>query len=95
MAVTFAGVFVDKDPAKVTLSRVLDHVERFLSVVGPDHVGIGSDFDGFSERFGVALRGCDEMPLITAALLRRGHAEETVGKVMGGNWLRVIAEVAG
>jgi membrane dipeptidase len=73
VAVTFAGVFVDKDPAKVTLSRVLDHVERF----------------------GVALRGCDEMPLLTAALLERGHALETVGKVMGGNWLRVIAQVAG
>ena len=95
MAVTFAGVFVEKDPAKVTFSRVLDHIGRFLSVLGPDHVGIGSDFDGFSEKFGAALRGCNGMPRITAALLERGHPEDTVGTVMGGNWLRVTAVVAG
>lgn len=95
VAVTFAGVFVDTDPANVSLSRLVDHVDRFLSVVGPDHVGVGSDFDGYSERFGVVLRGCQEMPLLTAALLERGHPEETVRKVMGGNWLRVIEAVAG
>ncbi|MCX7024849.1 MAG: dipeptidase [Spirochaetes bacterium] len=95
VAVTFAGIFVDKDPARVTLPRVVEHIEHFLSVVGPDHVGIGSDFDGFTEKHGVALRGCDEMPRITAALLERGHPAETVGKIMGGNWLRVIGEILG
>jgi membrane dipeptidase len=95
VAVTFAGVFVDRDPAKVTLARLVDHIERFLSVLGPDHVGIGSDFDGYSERFGVVLRDCSEMPRITAALLERGHPEETIRKIMGGNWLRVIDEVVG
>jgi len=95
VAITFAGVFVDPDPAKVTLARVVEHIERMLEAAGPDAVGIGSDFDGFSERLGLALRGCQEMPLITQALLERGHSEETVGKVMGGNWLRVIRDVVG
>lgn len=95
VAATFAGVFVDKDPAQVTLSRVVDHIERLLEVAGPDHVGIGSDFDGFSEKYGVALRGCQEMPKITAALLERGHSQLTVDKVMGRNWLRVIEAVVG
>jgi len=95
IAVTFAGVFVDTDPARVSLSRLVDHIEHLLSVVGPDHVGIGSDFDGYSEKYGVVLRGCHEMPRITAALLERGHPEESVRKVMGGNWLRVIEEVVG
>ena len=86
---------VDKDPARVTLSRVVEHIERLLEAAGPDHVGIGSDFDGFTEKYGVALRGSQEMPKITAALLERGHAEETVGRIMGRNWLRVIEAVAG
>jgi membrane dipeptidase len=95
VAVTFAGLFVDEDPAKVSLSRVVDHIEHFLSVCGSDHVGIGSDFDGFTEKYGVALRGCDELPRITAALLDRGHPAETVRKIMGGNWLRVIGAILG
>jgi membrane dipeptidase len=95
VAVTFAGVFVDKDPARVTVSRIVEHLERFLSVVGPDHVGIGSDFDGFTEKYGKAFRGCEELPSLTAALLERGHSPETIAKVMGGNWLRVIGEIVG
>jgi membrane dipeptidase len=95
VAVTFAGIFVDKDPAKVTLSRVVEHIEHFLKVVGPDHVGIGSDFDGFTEKYGLAFKGCHELPLITAALLEKGHPTETIRKVMGGNWLRLIGEILG
>lgn len=95
VACTFAGIFVDKEPAKVNVSRFLDHVERLVSVAGPEHVGIGSDFDGYSERLGVVLKDCSRMGELTAGLLERGHSEAEVSAIMGGNWLRVLREIAG
>jgi membrane dipeptidase len=95
VAVTFAGVFVDPDPAAVTLARLADHVQRLVSAAGADHVGVGSDFDGFTEKYGMALKDCSSMPLLTAALLDRGLEPDDVAKIMGGNWLRIIREVVG
>ena len=95
VALTFAGVFIDKEPARVTFDRFMEHLEHMIAVVGADHVGLGSDFDGWTEKFGVALPDCTWMPAITAALLERGHRREDVAAIMGGNWLRVIGEVIG
>lgn len=95
VAVTFAGSFVDEAPEKVSLARLLDHVDRLVSVVGADHVGLGSDFDGFLDRNGTVLPDCTGLPLLTEALLDRGYAPEEVRAVLGGNWMRVIREVLG
>jgi membrane dipeptidase len=95
VGVPFAGIFVDPEPAKVTLDRILDHLERLVSVAGAEHVGLGSDFDGFTAPHGVALSSCAELPRISAALLERGFSPGDVAKIMGGNWLRVIGEIAG
>ena len=95
VAVTYAGVFVDKDPAKVSLERLVDHVERLARVAGVDHVGIGSDFDGFTDKYGVVLEDCAALPKLTAALLARGFKPGEVAKIMGGNWLRVMEEIVG
>lgn len=95
VAATFAGIFVDSDPAKVNLERFLDHVDRLISIAGCEHVGIGTDFDGFTEKYGVVLKDCTMMPLLTEGLLNRGHDPETVRAVMGGSWRRVISEIAG
>ena len=95
VALTFPGDFIDPEPAKVSFDRFMDHVEHMLSVVGADHVGIGSDFDGFGDKYGVAVSDCTWVPVITAGLLGRGHRREDVAAVMGGNWLRVIEDVVG
>jgi membrane dipeptidase len=95
VGLTFAGVFIDSDPAKVSFDRFMEHLERMISVVGVEHVGLGSDFDGWTEKYGVALPDCTWLPAITAALLERGYAEGDVAAIMGGNWLRVIGEIAG
>jgi membrane dipeptidase len=94
VACTFAGIFVDEDPAKVDRDRFLDHVDRLVSVVGPDHVGIGSDFDGFSDKYGVVIKDCSRMGELTTGLLERGYRDEDIRKIMGGNWLRVLREIA-
>jgi membrane dipeptidase len=95
VACTFAGIFVDKDPRKVSLGRFLDHIDRLCSVVGADHVGIGSDFDGFSEEYGVVLEDCSHMGELSRGLVERGYDEGDIRKIMGGNWLRVVREIAG
>lgn len=91
VALTFAGAFVDPEPARVSMARFLDHFEHLLAVVGPDHLGLGSDFDGYTDAYGVVLPSCAALPELTRALLARGHAADTVRKFMGDNWLRVLA----
>lgn len=95
VALTFAGIFIDEDPAKVSFERLMEHLEHMIDVVGVEHVGLGSDFDGWTEKYGVALPDCTWMPAITAALLERGYGQKEVAAIMGGNWLRVIEEVVG
>jgi len=95
VAVTFAGVFVDSDPARVTISRVVDHIDHLVSVVGAGHVGLGTDFDGFTAPYGLVMPDCTGMGDLTAALLERGYSESDISRIMGGNWLRVIEDVIG
>lgn len=71
---------------------VVDHIEHVIDLVGPDHVGLGADWDGVPE-MPSGLEDVSRVPYITEELLRRGYTEETVKKVLGGNVLRVMEEV--
>lgn len=93
VGVTFAGVFVDPVPSQVTVSRVLDHVDHLVSVIGADHVGLGTDFDGFTAAHGLVMPDCTHLPELTAGLVGRGYAETDIRKIMGGNWLRVADSI--
>jgi membrane dipeptidase len=95
IAVTFAGAFVDADPAKVSVARVVDHIDHLGSIVGAGHVGVGSDFDGFGPKTGTVMPDCTHLPELTNELLARGYTEPEIRSIMGGNWLRVIQDVAG
>ena len=72
------------------LSLLVDHFEHALGLIGPDHVGIGSDFDGLPQ-LPAGMEDCSRLPHLTAELLRRGHTEEELTKVLGENVLRVMA----
>ncbi len=77
--------------AKATVQDVVDHIDHVVKLVGIDHVGIGTDFDG-----GGGVIGCDdvtEMPNITLELVRRGYQEEEIRKIWGGNLLRLFEQV--
>jgi membrane dipeptidase len=73
----------------------VEHIVRMIKVVGVDHVGIGTDMDGISPPSFLAWNDYSEWPSITAALLARGYSREDVGKVSGGNFVRLYREVAG
>lgn len=72
-----------------TIHDVLDHIDHLVRHAGPDHVGIGSDFDGVT-MVPDQLEDVSTYPLITQGLLDRGHDEATIRKIMGENVLRVM-----
>jgi membrane dipeptidase len=76
----------------VSISRVVDHIDHIVKLVGIDHVGIGSDFDGI-QATPTDLATVADLPNLTAELLRRGYSEQDISKILGGNMLRVMEEV--
>ena len=75
-----------------SLSVLLDHFDHAIRVAGPDHVGLGADWDGVAS-MPRELSDVSELPRLTRGLLARGHSPETVRKVLGQNLLRVMREV--
>jgi membrane dipeptidase len=90
MGVVFAPGFVDQEHA--TLEGVLDHIDHIVDLVGPDHVGLGSDFDGITST-PEGLEDVSCLPSLTAGLIERGYTERNIEKILGENYLRVFEEV--
>jgi membrane dipeptidase len=84
--------FSSNHPDKVPLSKVADHIDHVVKLVGVDHVGFGSDFDGvyFVPE---GLEDVSKYPNLIAELLKRGYTEEEIEKICSGNFLRVWREV--
>ena len=78
-------------PHEASLSDVADHIDHVRKIAGIDHVGIGSDFEGFTGP-PEGLEDVSCYPALLAELLRRGYTEEDVKKVAGLNLLRVMRE---
>lgn len=70
------------------LSALFDHMEHIIKLVGVDHVGMGSDFDGitFTPQ---QLNGVEDFPNITKEMVARGYSKKDINKILGGNLLRV------
>jgi len=75
---------------RVSWERIVEHVDHVVKLVGPDYVGLGSDFDGATMPDG--LEDCSKLPKITEALMRKGYKDEDVRKILGGNLLRVMEQ---
>jgi membrane dipeptidase len=76
-------------PPTASIGELADHIDHLVSVMGPEHVGIGSDFDG-GELMPVGLEDVAGFPRLIAELLRRGYADDDVRAIAGGNILRVM-----
>ena len=90
MQVTFYNGFLVKD-GQATLADAVRHINHAVDVMGIEHVGIGSDFDGDGGVPGVA--NASELTNLTRALLREGYTEEQLRLLWGGNFLRVMKRV--
>ena len=71
------------------LSMLLDHLDYIVKMIGVDHVGLGSDFDGINSA-PQQLDDVTNMPLITKALMERGYSKKDIRKILGGNFLRIF-----
>jgi membrane dipeptidase len=73
------------------LSKLIDHIDHMVKVAGIDHVGLGPDFDGAND-FPEGARDVSMFPNITFELLKRGYTEPQIRKILGENFLRVLAQ---
>lgn len=80
-----------KKEGEATVMDAIAHLEHAIEVMGIDHVGVGTDFDGDGTVRGMA--DASEMINFTLHLLRRKYSERDIEKIWGGNWLRVMAKV--
>ncbi|MDD3911821.1 MAG: membrane dipeptidase, partial [Bacteroidales bacterium] len=71
---------------------LVDHIDHVVDLVGADHVGLGSDFDGI-ETTPVGLEDISKMENITKELVARGYTETDVKNILGENLLRVLTRV--
>jgi len=90
MGLNFAPPFVS--PSGADVDRLLDHLDHIVGLVGPDHVGLGSDFDGIGST-PEGLEDARAMPSITRGLVARGYGEADIVKFLGANHMRVLEQV--
>ena len=75
------------------VTDVVDHIDRVVNLVGIDHVGIGSDYDGVGDTLPSNLKDVSTFPNLISELLTRGYTEEDIEKILSGNIIRVWKEV--
>jgi len=76
---------------RVGWEKIIEHIDHAVKLVGADHVGLGSDFDGANMPFG--MESAADLPKITDALLKKGYSEADIRKILGENTLRVMEQV--
>lgn len=74
------------------LSLLMDHLDYIVRLIGVDHVGLGSDFDGIQST-PKQLDGVQDMPIITKELRARGYNKKDIRKILGENFLRIFTEL--
>src|SRR5438876_8751097 len=75
---------------RVSWETIIEHIDHVVKLVGPDYVGLGSDFDGATMPDG--MEDCSKLPKTTEALMRKGYKDEDIRKILGGNLLRVMEQ---
>ena len=91
----YANLFIHEkykeeiDNTRPSLSLLIDHLDHIVKLIGVDHVGLGSDFDGINSA-PRELNDVTNMPLITAELMKRGYSKTDIFKILGGNFIRVF-----
>lgn len=75
------------------VERVADHIDHVVKLVGIEHVGLGSDFDGVGDTLPIGLKDVSQYPNLIYVLLKRGYSDSDIEKICSGNVFRVWREV--
>jgi membrane dipeptidase len=79
----------ESDQIRPPLSDLIHQIDYIVKLIGVDHVGIGSDFDG-AESYPLGMDDVTDYPKITAELLKLNYTEKDIDKILGGNFIRVL-----
>ncbi|MFX1355218.1 MAG: membrane dipeptidase, partial [Promethearchaeota archaeon] len=82
------AIWSEMEPETVSMEELIDHIDYIINLVGPNHVGIGSDYGGTSPPKGLETAAL--YPNITTELVKRGYHEEDIFKILGKNLYRII-----
>lgn len=85
----YADFLTSSGPQAADIEQVVRHIDHISELVGPGHVGLGSDFDGIS-RTPRGLEDASRFPALTAALLHHGYSDDHIIGILGGNFLSVF-----
>lgn len=86
----YVADFLKNNPDRYTsLEKVVDHFDHVIGLVGVEHVGIGSDYDGVGDSLPTGLKDVSTYPNLVAEFLRRGYSENDISMILGGNLMRV------
>ena len=92
-AQAYAKKYMKEHPNYSTVQKVADHIDHVVQLVGVEHVGFGSDFDGVGDTLPTGLKDASEYPNLIAELLNRGYTDEDIEKICYQNVFRVWNEV--
>lgn len=85
----FAMYKAETDQFRPPLSLLIRHIDYMVKLIGADHVGIGSDFDG-AESYPLGLDSVADYPKITAELMKLHYSNKDIQNILGGNFIRVL-----
>jgi membrane dipeptidase len=85
---------LESEQLRPPLSLLIKHIDFIVKLIGVDHVGIGSDFDG-AESYPLGMNDVTDYPKITAELLKLNYSQADIDKILGGNFIRVLKANAG
>ncbi|TWT17861.1 membrane dipeptidase [Luteimonas marina] len=83
----------DHPVPQTPIEAVLDQIDYGVQLIGIDHVGLGSDFDGVGGELADGLRSVADFPNLVAGLQARGYSDGDIRKILGGNLLRAWGEI--
>lgn len=90
----FKKIFAVKNPYPfATTEQVIEHINHVVKLIGIDHVGIGSDFDGVGDSLPVGLKDVSDYPNLVQGLIEHGYSDKDIKKILSGNLLRVWQQV--
>ena len=93
VGVTPVPAFLGEDEMRSHLSVLLDHIDHIVRVIGLDGAGIGLDFDGAGDVRTEGIEEISQLGNLTTGLAERGYSAQAIGKIMGGNFMRVLQAV--
>ena len=92
-AQAYAKEYMQQHPNYSTVQKVADHIDHVVQLVGVEHVGFGSDFDGVGDTLPTGLKDASGYPNLITELLKRGYSDEAIEKICYKNVFRVWNEV--